>query len=73
MPPGLTTTIKICNYYFDRNKIFPKTLEPAVKAGVAHVEKITGTEFGDKAAMPLLVSVRSGYSAAGIQRAGSCR
>src|SRR5208283_2371303 len=30
------------------------------KAGVAFIEKIMGTKFGDKTAMPLLVSVRSG-------------
>ena len=31
-----------------------------MKAGVASIEKIMGTKFGDKSAMPLLVSVRSG-------------
>jgi pyruvate, orthophosphate dikinase len=35
-------------------------LDPQVKAGVAFIEKIMGTTFGDKTAMPLLVSVRSG-------------
>ena len=31
-----------------------------VEAGVAQIEKIMGTKFGDQTAMPLLVSVRSG-------------
>src|SRR6516164_10052038 len=31
-----------------------------VEKGIAHLEKIVGTKFGDKSAMPLLVSVRSG-------------
>jgi pyruvate,orthophosphate dikinase len=60
VPPGFTITTEICTYYYDNKKTYPKTLEPAVKAGVASVEKIMGTKFGDKSAMPLLVSVRSG-------------
>src|SRR5664279_5602777 len=60
VPPGFTITTEVCTYYYDNKKTYPKTLEPAVKAGVASVEKIMGTKFGDKGAMPLLVSVRSG-------------
>jgi pyruvate,orthophosphate dikinase len=60
VPPGFTITTEVCTYYYDNKKTYPKTLEPAVKAGVASVEKIMGTKFGDKSAMPLLVSVRSG-------------
>jgi pyruvate,orthophosphate dikinase len=60
VPPGFTITTEICTYYYDNKKTYPKTLEPAVKAGVASVEKIMGRKFGDKSAMPLLVSVRSG-------------
>jgi pyruvate, orthophosphate dikinase len=60
VPPGFTITTEVCTYYYDNKKTYPKTLEPAVKAGVAQIEKIMGTKFGDKSAMPLLVSVRSG-------------
>ncbi|MGO8930098.1 MAG: pyruvate, phosphate dikinase [Limisphaerales bacterium] len=60
VPPGFTITTEVCTYYYANKKTYPKTLDPAVKAGVAFIEKIIGTKFGDKAAMPLLVSVRSG-------------
>ena len=60
VPPGFTITTEVCTYYYANKKTYPKTLDPAVKAGVASIEKIMGTKFGDKSAMPLLVSVRSG-------------
>jgi pyruvate,orthophosphate dikinase len=60
VPPGFTITTEVCTYYYDNKKTYPKTLDPEVKAGVASIEKIMGTKFGDKSAMPLLVSVRSG-------------
>ena len=60
VPPGFTITTEVCTYYYDNKKTYPKVLEAQVKEGVAQVEKIIGTKFGDKSAMPLLVSVRSG-------------
>jgi pyruvate,orthophosphate dikinase len=60
VPPGFTITTEVCTYYYQHKKTYPKDLEPQVKAGMAHIEKIMGTKFGDTAAMPLLVSVRSG-------------
>jgi pyruvate,orthophosphate dikinase len=60
VPPGFTITTEVCTYYYDNKKTYPKELEAQVKAGVAFIEKIIGTKFGDKSAMPLLVSVRSG-------------
>ncbi len=60
VPPGFTITTEVCTYYYENKKSYPKALEPTVKAGVAHIEKIMGTRFGDRSAMPLLVSVRSG-------------
>ncbi len=60
VPPGFTITTEVCTYYYQHKKTYPKSLEPAVKAGVAFIEKIMGKKFGDKKAMPLLVSVRSG-------------
>src|SRR5512133_3101283 len=60
VPPGFTITTEVCTYYYQNKKSYPKELEAQVKAGVAFIEKIMGTKFGDKTAMPLLVSVRSG-------------
>jgi pyruvate,orthophosphate dikinase len=60
VPPGFTITTEVCTYYYQHKKTYPKELDAQVKAGVAFIEKIMGTKFGDKSAMPLLVSVRSG-------------
>jgi len=60
VPPGFTITTEVCTYYYDHKRTYPASLEAQVKAGVAFVEKIMGTRFGDKSALPLLVSVRSG-------------
>ena len=60
VPPGFTATTEVCTYYYANKKTYPKELDPQVKAGVAHIEKIMGTKFGNQNAMPLLVSVRSG-------------
>jgi pyruvate, orthophosphate dikinase len=60
VPPGFTITTEVCTFYYDNKKTYPKELDAQVKTGVAFIEKIMGTKFGDKAAMPLLVSVRSG-------------
>ncbi len=60
VPPGFTITTEVCTYFYANKKSYPKNLEPSVKAGVAFIEKIIGTKFGDQSAMPLLVSVRSG-------------
>ena len=61
VPPGFTITTEVCTYYYDNKRTYPEGLgTPRSKAGVAFIEKIMGTKFGDKTAMPLLVSVRSG-------------
>ena len=60
VPPGFTITTEVCTYYYANKQTYPKTLDPHVKEGIAFIEKIMGTKFGDKTAMPLLVSVRSG-------------
>ncbi len=60
VPPGFTLTTEVCTYYYANRKSYPTELDPKVKAGVAFIEKIMGTRFGDREAMPLLVSVRSG-------------
>jgi pyruvate,orthophosphate dikinase len=60
VPPGFTITTEVCTYYYDHKKTYPKELQGMVKNGIAHIEKIMGTKFGDKKGVPLLVSVRSG-------------
>ena len=60
VPPGFTITTEVCTYYYANKRTYPKDLDPQTKGGVAFIEKIMGTKFGDKNAMPLLVSVRSG-------------
>src|SRR5215471_12374292 len=56
VPPGFTITTEVCTYYYDNRRTYPKSLDPQVRQGIAHIESIMGTKFGDKAAMPLLVS-----------------
>ena len=60
VPPGFTITTEVCTYYYGNKKTYPKVLDAQVKDAVKRVEKIMGTKFGDKTAMPMLVSVRSG-------------
>lgn len=60
VPPGFTITTEVCTYYYDNKRTYPKVLEAQAREGMAFLEKIMGTRFGDKSAMPLLVSVRSG-------------
>jgi pyruvate,orthophosphate dikinase len=60
VPPGFTITTEVCTYYYAHKKAYPRELQGLIKAGIAHIEKIMGTKFGDKKNMPLLVSVRSG-------------
>src|SRR5258706_10195309 len=60
VPPGFTITTEVCTYYYANKRTYPKALDAQSKAGIAFIEKIMGTRFGDKSAMPLLVSVRSG-------------
>ena len=60
VPPGFTITTEVCTYYYANKRAYPKALDPQAKAGITFIERIMGTKFGDKSAMPLLVSVRSG-------------
>jgi pyruvate, orthophosphate dikinase len=59
VPPGFTITTDVCTHYYANNKRYPKDLEKQVAAGLAHIARVTGKIFGDRA-NPLLVSVRSG-------------
>src|ERR1041385_3446403 len=60
VPPGFTITTQVCTYFYDNKRTYPKQLQGQIEAGVANMETIMGTKFGDTAAMPLLVAVRSG-------------
>ena len=62
VPPGFTITTAVCTHYYANAQKYPKELEKQVDAGLAHVARITGRQFGDRA-NPLLVSVRSGARA----------
>ena len=59
VPPGFTITTEVCTYYYANKKTYPKTFR-LDQSRHRQIEKIMGTKFGDKKAMPLLVSVRSG-------------
>ena len=60
VPPGFTITTEVCTYYYANKRTYPAILQAQVEAGVANMERIMGTKFGDKQNMPLLVAVRSG-------------
>ena len=60
VPPGFTITTEVCTYYYANKRTYPANLKEQTEAGVRNMEKIMGTRFGDTAAMPLLVAVRSG-------------
>jgi len=60
VPPGFTITTDVCTYFYANKRTYPSVLQAQVEAGVANMERIMGTRFGDKEKMPLLVAVRSG-------------
>src|SRR5476649_451239 len=60
VPPGFTITTEVCTYFYANKRTYPSVLQSQVEAGVANMERIMGTKFGDKTKMPLLVAVRSG-------------
>ncbi len=60
VPPGFTITTEVCTYYYEHGKTYPAELEALVHGGIERMEGLVNHRFGDTAAMPLLVSVRSG-------------
>ncbi|MBN8957270.1 MAG: pyruvate, phosphate dikinase [Rhizobiales bacterium] len=62
VPPGFTITTEVCTHFYTHDKAYPGDLRAQVEKALAHVAKITGRTFGDRA-NPLLVSVRSGARA----------
>src|SRR5256886_12002647 len=59
VPPGCTISTEVCTYYYAHKQTYPKDLQAQIKSGMAYIEKIMGTKFGDKQSMPLTQSVRS--------------
>src|SRR3569832_2045584 len=53
VPPGFTITTAVCTHYYANKQTYPKDLEKQVDAGLAHIAKLTGRRFGDRA-NPLL-------------------
>jgi len=62
VPPGLTISTEVCQYYYNNGNKYPTELQEQIDAGLKDLEKTTGKKFGD-AKNPLLVSVRSGAAA----------
>src|SRR5262245_54744787 len=60
VPPGFTITTEVCTYFYANKRSYQKELQGQMEKGVANMEAIMGTRFGDTNAMPLLVAVRSG-------------
>ena len=49
VPPGFTITTEVCTHYYANGNAYPKDLERQVAAGLAHIARITGKNFGDRA------------------------
>lgn len=60
VPPGFTISTEVCTYFYAHNRTYPPAMQKQVEEGIRRMEQIMGTRFGDDAAMPLLVAVRSG-------------
>jgi len=63
VPPGFTITTEVCTIFNEKGqKAVTDLILNDVQKSVAHIEKLTGTQFGSKE-NPCLVSVRSGARA----------
>jgi len=59
VPPGFTVTTAACLAYLEADEQFPEGSRSQIDDALAHIEELTGKQFGD-ADNPLLVSCRSG-------------
>ncbi|MFA6890088.1 MAG: pyruvate, phosphate dikinase [Bacilli bacterium] len=59
IPQGFTVTTEACALYYQHGGKLTKNVIDEIETSFAHLEKITGKEFGNPS-NPLLVSVRSG-------------
>src|SRR3954462_3366207 len=60
VPPRFPITTEVCTYFYAHKRTYPASLQGEVQKGIANMERIMGTRFGDTENMPLLVAVRSG-------------
>src|SRR3984893_14048750 len=60
VPPWFTITTEVCTYFYAHKRTYPSSLQAEIEKGIANMERIMGTKFGDREKMPLLVAVRSG-------------
>ena len=60
VPPGFTISTEVCTYFYAHKRTYPAALQAQIEEGIRRMERIIGTRFGDKSAMPLVVAVRSG-------------
>jgi pyruvate, orthophosphate dikinase len=60
VPPGFTITTEVCTYFYAHKRTYPPSLQAEIEQGIANMERVMGTKFGDTEKMPLLVAVRSG-------------
>src|SRR5262245_5629768 len=58
VPPGFTITTEVCSYYYANQYRYPEALQTQVEKGIASLETVMGTRFGDANSLPLLVAVR---------------
>ncbi|MGL4943056.1 MAG: pyruvate, phosphate dikinase [Thermoguttaceae bacterium] len=60
VPAGFTISTEVCTYYYANGNQYPPELNAQVEEALAKIEREMGKKFGDKTALPLLVSCRSG-------------
>src|SRR5256714_4450800 len=63
VPPGFTITTEVCTYFYAHKRTYPSSLQAEIESGIANMERIMGTKFGDTEKMPLIFAVRSGARA----------
>lgn len=59
VPPGFTISTQVCQFYYENNQSYPRSLKAQIQLGLKKLEKEMKRKFGDPK-NPLLVSVRSG-------------
>src|SRR4051794_6141788 len=47
VPPGFTITTEVCTYFYAHKRTYPASLQAEVERGIANMERIMGTRFGD--------------------------
>src|ERR1700719_5031758 len=47
VPPGFTITTEVCTYFYAHKRTYPASLQAEIERGIANMERIMGTQFGD--------------------------